>query len=151
VSARESNRRLAATCPKVAAIIQLGSRSDSIQFALLAGGCWISCAASRVARGTQRGETRRERASGRAKGPRATGCDVLVRLNIDTQRATCDDEAAAAAAASDACPLARFLHSLDSSQGYNCHRQFRTVAAKRFELVPQEETRHVLLAILINV
>lgn len=45
-------RRLAATCPKVAAIIQLGSRSDSIQFALLAGGCWISCAASRAARGT---------------------------------------------------------------------------------------------------
>ncbi|KYQ51883.1 hypothetical protein ALC60_08999 [Trachymyrmex zeteki] len=114
-------RRLAATCPKVAAIIQLGSRSDSIQFALLAGGCWISCAASR-------------------KGPRATGCDVLVRLNIDTQRATCDDEAAAAAAAaSDACPLARFLHSLDSSQGYNCHRQLRTVAAKRFEWFPKRK------------
>jgi len=50
-------RRLAATCPKVVAIIQLGSRSDSIQFALLAGGCWISCAASRFARGTWRGET----------------------------------------------------------------------------------------------
>ncbi|KYN13964.1 hypothetical protein ALC57_13840 [Trachymyrmex cornetzi] len=42
-------RCLEATCPKVAAIIQLGSRSDSIQFALLAGGCWISCAASRGA------------------------------------------------------------------------------------------------------
>ncbi|TGZ47015.1 hypothetical protein DBV15_02992 [Temnothorax longispinosus] len=40
VSARERQRRLAATCPKVAAIIQRGSRSDSIQFALLAGGCW---------------------------------------------------------------------------------------------------------------
>lgn len=64
--------------------------------------------ARRVAPGTRRGETRRERASGRAKGPRATGCDVLLRLNIDTQHATRDDEAAAAAAAAnDACPLAR--------------------------------------------
>ncbi|EGI66209.1 hypothetical protein G5I_05327 [Acromyrmex echinatior] len=136
----------AATCSKVAAIIQLGSRSDSIQFALLAGGCWISCAVSRAAPREGRSAARRG-ARERAKGPRATGCDVLVRLNIDTQRATCDDEAAAAAAAaataaaaaaaSDACPLARslarFLHSLDSSQGYNCHRQLRTVATKRFE------------------
>ncbi|KYN41011.1 hypothetical protein ALC56_04604 [Trachymyrmex septentrionalis] len=83
----------------------------------------------------------REQPAARAKGPRATGCDVLVRLNIDTQRATCDDEAAAAAAAaaSDACPLARFLHSLDSSQGYNCHRQLRTVAAKRFEWFPKRK------------
>ncbi|EZA61966.1 Transcription factor AP-4 [Ooceraea biroi] len=124
---REKLWRLAATCPKVAAIIQRRSRTGSIPFASLAGG-WLArldnLAASRVKGTKARRGARRERASKRAKGPRATGCDVLVRLNIDTQRrANRDDEAAANNERCLPARSARFLHSLDYSQGYNCHRQ----------------------------
>lgn len=51
----------------------------------------------------------REQTNERTKGPRATGCDVLVRLNIDTQHATYDDEAAMAMLA---CLLAGLLARL---------------------------------------
>lgn len=93
-----------------------------------------------------RGAARRG-ARERAKGPRATGCDVLVRLNIDTQRATCDDEAAAA---SDACPLARLGSSTlwTLVKATTAIDRARTVAAKRFGWL---KTWHVLLASSTNV
>lgn len=69
VGTQEQQRWLAATCPKVAAIIQRRSRSDSIQLALLAEvGYLAGDSALKRARGAGR-ETRRERA-GERRGPR---------------------------------------------------------------------------------